>query len=140
MIVVDTNVISELMRPVPAPQVWRWVHMQPNATTFTTSVCEAELLLGVALMADGRRKLGMQAVVAAIMASIFADRVLPFDRPAAAAYAEIASARRRIGRPVLDSDLQIAAIARARGASLIATRNLRDFAGCGVAMVDPWGS
>ena len=100
-------------------------------------MCEEELLLGAALLPQGRRRKELEQSIVTILQRLFVGRVLPFDRAAANAYAEVASARRRIGRPISTLDAQIAAIARAHGAA-VATRNVVDFTDCGIDVVDPW--
>lgn len=140
MIVLDTNVLSELIRATPSPAVLAWARAQDAAAIFTTAVCEAELLFGVAAMAEGRRRVTLARAVEAILGAILGGRVLPFDRAAAAIYGVLAAESRRSGRPVGMADLQIAAIARARNADAIATRNTQHFAGCGLAIVDPWSA
>jgi len=137
MIVLDTNVLSETMRSSPASLVLRWMAAQPALGLFTTTVTEAEILFGLALLAPGQRRAAFEQAVEAMFAEDFAGRVLPFDRAAAAAFAEIAAVRRLAGRPISQADAQIAAIARSRGAA-VATRNVKDFEGCGVVVVDPW--
>jgi predicted nucleic acid-binding protein len=137
MIVLDTNVISEALRPAPADPVRRWMEKQPTGALFTTSVCEAELKLGAAILPQGRRRSELENAIAIIFQQAFAVRVLPFDRAAASAYALIGAARRRVGRPIATLDAQIAAIARAHGAT-VATRNVVDFIDCGLDLVDPW--
>lgn len=135
MIILDTNVVSELMRPAPDPGVVAWIAGQ--GSLWLTAVSEAELRLGVALMPAGARAEAVGAAVAAMLAEDFAGRILPFDSAAARAYAVICRDRRTAGRPVAAFDAMIAAVARAAGAT-VATRNLRDFEGCGVALVNPW--
>jgi predicted nucleic acid-binding protein len=137
MIVLDTNVISELMRDAPNPAVLAWVDEQTTASLFVTAVTEAEIRLGIALLPAGKRRDGMAEAVDRAFASLLRGRVLPFDSEAARAFAMIAADRRASGRPISQFDCQIAAIASSRG-SLIATRNVRDFEGCGVEIVDPW--
>lgn len=139
MIVLDTNVLSEMMRPEPAEAVRLWLARQPVAQVFTTAVTEAELLYGVALLPDGRRRDMLRDAVIALFAEDLAGRVLPFDSAAAAQYAALATGRRRSGRPIALADAQIAAIARSRGAA-VATRNVADFEGCGIGTVDPWNA
>lgn len=136
MIILDTNVLSELMRPAPSAAVENWVSRQPVAGIFISAITEAELRYGLALLPEGRRQRQLVTEVEAMLAEEFAGRILPFDSPAASAYARIA-ARRRSGRPIAQADAQIAAIAASRGASL-ATRNVADFANCGIDLVDPW--
>jgi len=137
VIVLDTNVLSELMQSQPAPAVFAWIAAQPRASLFTTSVSKAEILYGIAVLPDGRRRAALAAAADAMFADDLAGRVLPFDEAAAVHYAEIVAARRREGRPIEAFDAQIAATARVAGAGL-ATRDVGDFAGCGLALVNPW--
>ena len=137
MILLDTNVLSELMRPTPSPTVESWVNAQPAAGVFISAITEAELRYGLALLPDGQRQQRLLAQAEAMLAEDFAGRILPFDSAAATAYAPIAAARRRSGRPISQADAQIAAIAASRGA-VLATRNVADFDGCGIAVLDPW--
>ena len=139
MYVLDTNVVSELMRPAPHPSVEAWVAKHSGAHLYFSAIGEAELRYGVAIMPAGRRREALAAAVDGLVREDFAGRVLPFDSAAAHAYAEIAAARRRAGRPVSQADCQIAAIAHARGLAL-ATRNVRDFADMGIEIADPWVS
>lgn len=138
MILLDTNVLSELAREQPHAAVAAWARQVVAARLCTTTITEAELLLGVALMPAGRRRDAVGKAVARVLRSVIGGRVLPFDRAAAQAYPEIAVRRRRAGRPVGTYDLQIAAIAAARAVEAVVTRNTDDFAGCGVPVVDPW--
>jgi toxin FitB len=137
MILLDTNVLSELMRPVPAPAVEGWLSRQPVAATFISAITEAELRYGLALLPEGRRQRDLVVQAEAMLAQDFAGRILPFDSPAAAAYARIAAARRRSGRPISQADAQIAGIAVSRGAS-VATRDAAAFVDCGIDVIDPW--
>ena len=137
MIVLDTNVISETMRRQPNPAVLAWLDERAASGLFVTTVTEAEIRFGIARMDAGKRREGLVAAAEQAFEAIFRDRVLPFDRDAARAYATIAGHRTAIGRPISQFDCQIAAIARSRGAS-IATRNVKDFEGCGVEVIDPW--
>lgn len=137
MIILDTNVISELLRSAPEVRVERWLAAQNGAVVFLTAITEAELRYGTAVMPDGRRRAGIAMMLDSILREDFAGRILPFDSPAAETFAAIAAARRSAGRPIAQADCQIAAIARAAGASL-ATRNVRDFADCGIRIVNPW--
>ena len=136
MIIVDTNVLSEEMKPVPAASVLAWFRRQSAVGLFTTAVCQAEILVGLAMLPDGRRKLDLDATARSVL-GLFVGRILPFDSAAASAYAEIVAARQRIGRPINDFDAQIAAIARSRDMAL-ATRNGSDFEGIGLHIIDPW--
>lgn len=137
VLVLDTNVISELMRPGPAPTVTTWLALQTPTDVFLTAVTEAELRYGVALIPDGRRRRALERVVDGIISEDFRGRVLPFDSQVAPAYARIVSERRAAGRPISQLDAQIAAIAFTHAATL-ATRNVRDFEGCNLELVDPW--
>jgi predicted nucleic acid-binding protein len=137
VILLDTNVLSELLRPVPEPGVLGWLARQPAMSIYTTTVTQAEILLGVAVMPAGKRRTQLAAAVASIFAEDFAERVLPFDGDAAIAFADIVAERRARGSPISQFDAMIAALARSRGARL-ATRNVRDFAHCGIDIVNPW--
>src|SRR5215831_17658295 len=125
------------MRSQPAAAVFAWVAAQPRAMLYTTSLNKAEILYGIAALPDGRRRAALAAAAEAMFTDDFAGRVLPFDEEAAVHYAEIVAARRREGRLTEAFDAQIAATARVAGADL-ATRNLGDFVGCGVTLVNPW--
>lgn len=137
MIVLDTNVLSEALRPLPEPSVLAWLAKQPRASLFTTTVTRGEVLYGIRLLADSKRRRGLWDAAKQIFSEDFAGQVLSFDTDAADMYAEIAASRRMAGRPISQFDAMIAAMARSRGASL-ATRNLQDFNGCGIDIVDPW--
>jgi predicted nucleic acid-binding protein len=139
MIVLDTNVLSEAIRPAPAKTVLSWLAAQSTTQLFTTAISEAEILCGMALLPKGRRRTALEQAARRMFAEDFAERVLPFDSAAAEAFAAIAAARRREGRPITSFDAQIAAIARACGAAL-ATRNVADFEACGIVVVDPWSA
>lgn len=137
MIVLDTNVVSELMRPAPAPEVLAWLDAQNPEQLWLNSVVVAELLVGVWRLADGRRKQALAQAVGDMLEQDFAGRVLPFDVDAASAYAALVTQRERQGRPVAMADAQIAATCLAHGAQL-ATRNHRHFEELGVRLVNPW--
>ena len=139
MIVLDTNVISELMRPTPDARVMAWMAQQPMAGLFTTTVTQAEIFYGLALLPQGRRRDDLVVAAQQMFDVDLAGRVLSFDIDAAMIYAEIAAGRRRIGNPISQIDAQIAAVARSRGAQL-ATRNVPDFVDCGIVVVNPWGT
>jgi predicted nucleic acid-binding protein len=138
MIVLDTNVLSELMRPEPNARVVRWLGEQPAARVHTTSITRAEILYGILLLSPGKRRQALDAAARAMFEEDFAGRVLAFGSAAALPYATIARDRRHAGRPISHFDAQIAAIAMVNGASL-ATRNVSDFEGCGIEVIDPWG-
>ncbi|OLP59616.1 plasmid stabilization protein [Xaviernesmea oryzae] len=137
MIVMDTNVLSEVLRPAPEPSVLSWMAAQPRTALFTTTVTRAELLYGANLLPDGRRKATLLRAVSSIFTVDMARQVLSFDNEAADAYADIAAARQISGRPISQFDAMIAAICRSRGARL-ATRNTRDFVECGIDLINPW--
>ena len=137
MIVLDTNVLSELMKPAPADRVVRWVAAQPAASLYTTSVTQAEILHGILLLPAGKRRNALQAAAEAVFAKDLGGRVLPFGSEPARAYARIAAERQRAGHPVSQFDAQIAAIAHSVGAA-IATRNVGDYEGCGIKVINPW--
>lgn len=137
MIVLDTNVLSEFLRPRPQPKVVDWLLEQTRSMVFTTAISRGEMLYGVMILPDGQRKARLLQEVLAVFATDLAGRILPYDSAAADAHAEFAAMRRAQGRPIAQSDAMIAGIARSRGATL-ATRNLRDFEGCGIVLIDPW--
>jgi predicted nucleic acid-binding protein len=139
MILLDTNILSELMRPTPEEAVEQWLADQPAASVFISAITEAELRYGLALMPPGKRRSALAVEIENMLGEDFSGRILPFDSPAAVAFAEIAAERRQAGRPISQADAQIAAIARSRGAAL-ATRNVPDFEGCGVEIINPWSS
>ncbi len=137
MLVLDTNVVSELMRERPNPDVLRWVDNQLTDNLFVTSVTEAEIRTGIAILPEGERQRGLAASAERLFSVLFSERILPFDSDAARAYAMLAADRRVAGRPISQSDCQIAAIARCRGAS-VATRDVDDFEGSGIEVINPW--
>jgi predicted nucleic acid-binding protein len=137
MIILDTNVLSELLRPAPAGQVERWLAAQDGTKVYFTTVGEAELRLGVAILPAGKRRAALTTAIEGLLDEDFRNRILPFDRPAARAYATVAAERRAAGRPISQFDCQTAAIARAREAT-VATRNTSDYEGCGIELIDPW--
>jgi len=137
MLILDTNVLSEIMGPRPAPEVAAWLARQPDDLLFTTAISQAEILSGLAVMPEGRRRRELEAAARGIFAEDFEGRILPFDTDATAAYAEIVAARRRRGRPTAPLDLMIAAVAVSHNASVV-TRDTKGFEGCGVTLVNPW--
>ena len=139
MIIIDTNVVSELMRASPDPAVLAWFAGHAADSLFLTAISEAELRTGAAILPAGQRRDRLVGAIDAMIDQDFAGRILPFDSPAARCYAEIAAARRAAGKPIMDADCQIAAIARACG-SVIATRNVKDFEGCGIDIINPWNA
>lgn len=137
MFVLDTNVISEIMRPKPVPQVAAWIARQPMASLFTVSICQAEILSGIALLPEGRRRSAIEAAARAVFARDFEGRVLPFDSEGATIYADILAARRNAGRPIATIDLIVASVARSQGASVV-TRDIGGFDDCGLTLINPW--
>lgn len=137
MIILDTNVISELMLPRGDPGVLDWADQQPADEMFLTAMTTAELRYGLARLPDGRRKTDLAERVQRSISEDFAGRILPFDDLAASHYAGIIVERERRGVAISMADAQIAAICRAHAATL-ATRNTKDFIDTGVVVVDPW--
>lgn len=137
MIILDTNVVSELMRSAPEPRVLRWLGSQAAEDLHVTAVTMAEILYGIDLISGGRRRDVVRGGAEKMFGDVFAERILAFEDRAAHAFSQIASARRRQGKPMLEFDAQIAAITRVHAATL-ATRNPYVFEGCGVRLVNPW--
>ncbi len=137
MILLDTNVLSELMRAKPAPEVLAWIDAQSSDELFTSSITVAEILYGVARMADGKRKEGLLQLATLMFEEDFAGRILPFDTDAAVHYASLAAESEAKGTVVDMADAQIAAIAAVHDAR-VATRNVRHFDYLGVPVINPW--
>ena len=137
MIVLDTNVLSELMRPEPNPAVFKWVAAQPRASLYTTAINRAEILYGIAALPAGRRKDALAAAAEAVFSEDLAGRILPFNDSSAAHYARLVMARRDAGTPIEAFDALIAAATLTAGASL-ATRDTGGFAECGFNLINPW--
>src|SRR5258708_10112819 len=137
MILLDTNVLSALMRKAPEPPVVAWLDSQPAESVWISSVTLFEARLGLALLPSGRRRQALEAAFAQLLEEDLQNRVLDFDSAAATEAATLAAERQKAGRPVDMRDTQIAGIALARHATL-ATRNLRHFRDLKVPVVDPW--
>jgi hypothetical protein len=137
MIVLDTNVISEIMKPTPEPHVLSWVDSVPAGETGVTAVTVAEILYGITRLPDGTRRRNLIVAAGEIFEQDFRDRVLVFDAAAAAEYATIVVEREAAGRPISMADAQIAAVCRVHHCTL-ATRNVGDFERTGVSTVNPW--
>ena len=137
MIILDTNVISELARTDPEPNVVTWLDSLPVADVATTAITAAELLYGVARLPDGRRRDALAETIDALISEDFRGRVEPFDSLAAEQYATVVVGREKRGRPISTADAQIAAICRVHGATL-ATRNTGDFRETGINLTNPW--
>jgi predicted nucleic acid-binding protein len=137
MIILDTNVISELMKIEPAAKVFGWVDRLPLNEVFTTAVSQAEVLFGIAAMPAGRRRQQLEDRAIRMFEQHFRGLILPFDETAAQPYADIVVRRRRAGTPIDKFDAQIAAIATSRRMT-VATRDVGDFENCGIHVVNPW--
>ena len=138
MIILDTNVLSALMRDEPEAAIVRWLDRQPTESVWITSITLFEARLGIALLPKGRRQRELEAALDRLVEVDLENRVLDFDSPAAAEAATLAAARQKAGRPVDMRDTQIAGIALARRGAL-ATRNVKHFQGLKVSVIDPWG-
>lgn len=137
MIVLDTNVLSELARPRADPQVIAWLDAQDSADVLITALTAAEVRAGIALMPLGRRRDEIGALMDSVLMDTFAGQVLAVDADSAVRYAEVVRTRTRLGRPIGAVDALIAAVCLQHGATL-ATRNTADFLGTGLDLVDPW--
>lgn len=137
MLILDTNIISEMMRPVPNERAAAWIDAQPLDQMALTAVTVAELLYGLDRLPDGRRKVDLSGRLDAVLRRGFGGRVLPFDHAAAQAYAHLKGDRDRAGRPLVGYDAMIVAIAQTHRAGIV-TRNVDDFEGCGVTIINPW--
>jgi predicted nucleic acid-binding protein len=138
VIVVDTNVISELMRPDPDLTVIAWVSGQPLGSLATTAINVAEIRVGLARLSDGARKVALSAAAEGVFSGL-KELIWSFDAHSAQEYATVVAHRESIGRPISGFDAQIAAVCISRGAA-IATRNVDDFSDLGLEVIDPWQS
>jgi predicted nucleic acid-binding protein len=136
VIILDTNVVSELMRNQRDAVVARWIDGRPLTNLYTT-ITQAEVLFGIELLPAGKRREAFKTAARGVFEEDFAGRILPFGSEAARHYATITAERQRAGRPLSTPNAQIAAIARLRGAS-VATRNVDDFTDCGITVLNPW--
>ena len=137
MIILDTNVVSEPLKPRFDPAVEAWLDQQPAETLYLTATSLAELRTGVALMPAGKRKAGLDQALSELLTNIFAGRILAFDEDAAEAYATLVSRARRAGLALSVGDAQIAAIAKTHG-FIVATRDTTPFVAAGVTVINPW--
>ncbi len=137
MVVLDTNVLSEALKPSPDRGVLRWLSEQDPDVVFTTAITQAEILYGVEMLPAGKRRNRLYAAVERLFAEEFAGRILPFDVESALVYPKIVAGRERRGRPISQFDAVIASVCRSRTAS-IATRNTSDFEDCELAIINPW--
>jgi predicted nucleic acid-binding protein len=137
MIVLDTNVVSEALKPSPSRIALRWLAVQEPRAVFITTITQAELLYGIESLPSGKRRVNLSAEIERTFEEDFPDRILPFDEESARIFAKIAADRKASGRPIAQFDAMIAAIARSRSAA-VATRNISDFEGCGIRVINPW--
>ncbi len=137
MIVLDTNVLSEVLKPTPSDEVLRWLAAQPPSSVFTTTITMAEVLYGVEALPQGKRRTRLLAAVEKMFAEQFEGRILPFDEEAARLFARTVASRNSAGRPISQIDAMIAAIAKSIRA-VLATRNTADFDYCGIQVINPW--
>jgi len=136
-IILDTNVLSELMKSQGSQLVKSWVAAQPRESLFITTVTQAEILYGIKIMPRGKRSKRLQTLAELMFLEDFAGQILTFDQPAAVHFAEIAACRKTIGKPISQFDAQIAAICLQHKA-ILATRNVDDFLDCGINIINPW--
>jgi len=137
MIILDTNVVSEPLKPRPEPAVLSWLDRQTPTTLYLTAISRAELLAGIMAMPPGKRRTELQRVVINELTSLFAQRILPFGDRSAEAYAEVVTGAHAVGNPIDFADAAIAAIAVEHD-FVLATRNERDFRGTPVKLLNPW--
>ncbi|MGD0617974.1 MAG: type II toxin-antitoxin system VapC family toxin [Bryobacteraceae bacterium] len=137
MIVLDTNVLSEALKPSPSRTVLDWLASQEPLSVYVTAITQAELLYGIEVLPSGKRKSHLSVVITQLFAEDFSGRVLAFDGEAAAVFAKVVAGRKSGRRPISQFDAMIAAIARSRGAA-VAARDASDFRDCGIRVVNPW--
>ncbi len=137
MIVLDTNVISEVVRPSPASEVIEWLNLQESSDLYVTTITLGEISYGVEVLPDGHRRTSLSRAVNRFVDQAFGDRVLVFDQESAHEYGQVMAGRRKLGRPLGAPDGQIAAITR-RHRFQLATRNLKDFEECGIGLINPF--
>ena len=140
MIVLDTEVLAELLKSEPDASVMAWLAAQRRGELYTTTIGEAEIVTSLSTLPKGRRRDALTQAVARLLGEGLGGRILPFDRVAAAAYGDLAPKRQTAGEPVTTAVGQVAAIAKARGARLIATRDPAGFLAQGLKCVDPWAA
>ena len=138
MILLDTNVVSEVMKTTPSERVLEWLNRQESSSLYVSTVTIGEITYGLHILPEGKRRSGLAERFEQFIALAFAQRVLAYDEPASRKYGEIMGTRKELGRPMSVPDGQIAAIARVSHLT-IATRNITDFEQCGVELLDPFG-
>ncbi len=139
MFILDTNILSAIMGSQPVPEVAAWIAGHPEELLFTATVCQAEILSGIAILPASRRRSGLEAAARTMFLEDFEGRILPFNTEAAEVYADIFAARRGAGLSTPPTDLMIAAVARAKGAGVV-TRDIGGFQGCGLTVINPWAA
>jgi len=137
VIILDTNVLSEPLKPSPDPAVIRWLDRQSPATLYVTTISQAELLAGVSALPAGRRRTELRKVIDKELSFLFEDRVLPFGERSAEAYAQVVPAANAAGNPIDFADAAIGAIAIEHN-YILATRNVADFKGTSIKLLNPW--
>ncbi len=138
MILLDTNIISEIMRPAPSQAVLNWLNRQEPQTLYLSTITIGEIEYGLRILPDGKRRNALRQLFNRFVSQAFSQRILPFEEKAARLYGEIMGQRKELGRPMSIPDGQIAAIAVSQGIAAIATRNIRDFEECGIALINPY--
>ena len=136
MVILDTSILTEAVRPAPDPKIGAWLGKQAREDVYTTSLAQGEVFLVVEKLPPGKRRSDLLSAVGEVFA-FFGPRVLPFDADAARAYPQIILNRKMMGQEIRAEDAMLAAITRSRGA-VLATRNEAAFAGCGIRVVNPW--
>ena len=136
-VLLDTNVLSELLRAQPDSKVLSWMASQPADAFFVSAVTQAEMMLGARLLPKGLRRKALEQTLEAMFLEAFVGRTLPFDSSCTASYAELVATRRASAKPISQFDVQIAAIAVSHRLGL-ATRNVSDFDNCGLTVTNPW--
>ena len=137
MIVLDTNALSEALKPSPSKIVLRWLTAQEASAVFITTITQAKVFYGIEVLSAGKRRTRLSAVIEKLFSEDFQGRILSFDEDSARVFAKIVTGREAAGRPISQFDAMIAAIARSRGAA-VATRNTNDFEHCGIRVINPW--
>ncbi len=137
MIVLDTNVLSEALKPSPDQTVLRWLAEQDGLSVYITAITQAEILYGIEMLPAGKKRSRLHAAVVQLFADEFHSRILSFDSESALVYSKIVAKRAQLGRPISQFDALIASVCQARNATL-ATRNFRDFEDWGLRIINPW--
>lgn len=137
MIILDTNVLSELIKPAPSKVVAGWLNAQPQSQLAATAMSLLEMRTGATVLAEGRRRVELLGLIDRLFDQMFGDSLLVFDAKAAIAFSEIVAQRRSAGRPIGTMDAMIAAVARTKEAT-VATRDIDGFSGIAVPLINPW--